>query len=208
MASVAGFNRSSRIGLPCLGGSGDAIAVKKGMDLPTMTATRPSGFTLVELMVVLVILAALLAIGLPNFRGSVDSTRVATMSNEVMAALSLARMEAMRSTRQSIICPSANGTSCSTDWTQGWLVGNDTDSDGDLDTVVRYIQPKEGTSITVGAASSPNLLIFSPRGRPAAGTTPITFRIEPYTCPPGKQLRRTISVNASGQATLAKGNCP
>ena len=52
-----------------------------------MPPDRQSGFTLIELMVTIAVLAVLLAWGLPNFQNSLRSNRVATSTNEVLASV-------------------------------------------------------------------------------------------------------------------------
>jgi type IV fimbrial biogenesis protein FimT len=60
------------------------------------TPVRTAGFTLVEVMVVVVILAILLGVGVPNLRSFIESAKVRTTAESIQAGLNLARMEAMR----------------------------------------------------------------------------------------------------------------
>lgn len=57
---------------------------------------RPYGFTLVELMVVLAVLAILVTIGLPSFAELIKDNRTAAQSRELNAILTFARSEAIR----------------------------------------------------------------------------------------------------------------
>lgn len=59
-------------------------------------ANRLRGFTLVELMVALAVLAILLAIGVPSFRQLIETNRAASQVNELIGALHTARSEAVR----------------------------------------------------------------------------------------------------------------
>ena len=109
-----------------------------------MSKPTQQGFTLIELMVAIAVLAIMLAIGLPSFQGSLRSNRVATSTNDMLAALSLARTEAIRNTRGSAVCASADGLACDGEWDQGWLVFSDTDRNGALnagEVILRYITP-------------------------------------------------------------------
>jgi type IV fimbrial biogenesis protein FimT len=74
------------------------------------------GFTLVEMMVVITVLAILLAIAAPSFDTLVKNNRLASASSEVQSALSLARNEAVTRRQFVTVCPSADGASCSGDW--------------------------------------------------------------------------------------------
>ena len=54
------------------------------------------GFTLLELMVVLVITGITLAAAFPSFQGMIARNRVATETNDVLLAINLARSEALK----------------------------------------------------------------------------------------------------------------
>lgn len=78
------------------------------------------GFTLVELVVTIAVAAILLAIAIPSFTRTVVSARLTTTANEVTAALSQARLEAIRRNQLTQFCGKTNngtdqlGTDCGT----------------------------------------------------------------------------------------------
>ncbi|MEO7066249.1 MAG: GspH/FimT family pseudopilin [Rhodanobacter sp.] len=83
------------------------------------------GFTLIELMVTLVIMAILVAFALPNFRDLLRRNQVASASNALLASLSYARTEAITRGQLVSICPSSDGEACTaggTAFDPGWLV--------------------------------------------------------------------------------------
>ncbi len=168
-----------------------------------MATSRTAGFTLIELMITLVVLAALIALGLPSFQSAIRSNRVTTASNELLTAFSLARSEAIRNTRGSAICASANGTSCGNDWNAGWLVWRDVNANTTLDAgevVVRYTQG----SGALGLTASVNTLGFDPRGRSRTGAQE-TFAVKPS----GQSAPfRCVIVNVTGQPRIQKDSCP
>ena len=106
------------------------------------TPGRAGGQTLLELVVVVAVAGALASQALPAFeRLILDSRRTATV-NELVAALLLARTEALTRRQPVIACgvrdANANGqlepaerTCAGRDWSQGWLVGAWQDADGD-----------------------------------------------------------------------------
>ena len=115
---------------------------------------RSRGFTLVELMVTVVVLAVLMGIALPSFRGVIVSNKLSSQSNELLASLQYARSESVRRNVRVTFCQSANGTSCATSVTwAGWLIFADSNRNNtaDADEAIRT-----GTLIdpTVLAASS------------------------------------------------------
>ncbi|WP_058835266.1 GspH/FimT family pseudopilin [Luteimonas abyssi] len=169
------------------------------------------GFTLVELMVTIAILAIVIAIAFPNFEGTMRSNRVATTTNELIASLSLARVEALRSPGGAGICASADGTACSGTWNDGWLVWIDGDGDGTLggenDQVLRVVDARRKMEVeaTTGAgAGTATTLAFDQRGR---AVVPRTFHVQPDVCPDGQELRRKLTVNATGQVTVERELC-
>ncbi len=103
-----------------------------------------SGFTLLELMVVVVVLALLLAIAVPSFEATINNNRLAGASNELMASIQTARMEAVRRNARAAVCLSANAKdsapTCSNADVNGWITFLDVNKNGTFnagDTLLR-----------------------------------------------------------------------
>ena len=96
---------------------------------PFQFRSLAKGFTLVELMVTISVLAVLMAVGIPSFQGVIASSRVTTATNDFMATLAQARSNAIRRGGRVTVCKSADGASCVTtgNWEQGWIMFNDDD---------------------------------------------------------------------------------
>ncbi|HBK46821.1 MAG TPA: pre-pilin like leader sequence [Xanthomonadaceae bacterium] len=170
-----------------------------------MSCRKATGFTLVELMITIAVLAVLMAIAFPNFQGTIRSNRVATSTNEMISALALARSEAIKSTRGGGVCPSSSGTGCDGTWQQGWIVWSDANGDGQFEAgepILRYAQAKPNMVITA-ADGSP--IAFNSRGLrlPDSGQS-VTLR--PEECGT-QQLQRKIDVTATGQTKVVKEDC-
>ncbi len=170
----------------------------------------PSGFTLLELMVTIAIVAILLAVGLPSFEGIMRSNRVATSTNDLMASISLARSEATRNPNGAAICTSLDGTACGGTWNDGWMVWIDVDGDATPDAgerVVRYTQGNNRLALTsTPSAGSGTLIQFDGRGRIADNRT-VTFNLQPATCDSGLQLQRQLVVQRTGQVRITREYC-
>lgn len=67
------------------------------------------GFTLVELMVALVVMAIVLGIGIPSFRNIMERNRAASQTNELLGALQMTRSEAIRRNATHRFCTSSTG---------------------------------------------------------------------------------------------------
>lgn len=80
---------------------------------------RVRGFTLIELMVTIAVLAVIVALATPSFAGIINSNRLATASNELLTSLQLARMEAVRRNAPVVVCASENAESASPSCTAG-----------------------------------------------------------------------------------------
>lgn len=89
-----------------------------------MRTRRHAGFSLVELMVTIFVLAILAGIALPNFRDFMRRNAVTTATNHLLADIQFARGEAIAQHMQVTMCGSTNGTACtsSTPFDAGWVV--------------------------------------------------------------------------------------
>ena len=83
-----------------------------------------NGFTLIELMVVIAVLAIVLGVAIPSFTQQIRNNSSVSLSSEFQAALGFARSEAVKRSSRISVCPSSNGSSClsAADWKKGWIV--------------------------------------------------------------------------------------
>jgi type IV fimbrial biogenesis protein FimT len=84
-------------------------------------AIRQRGFSLMELMLTVLIAATLAGVAVPAFRGMVNSNRVIAQSNDIVAALNLARSEAITRNAKITFCGAATATSTTCATTTPWV---------------------------------------------------------------------------------------
>lgn len=87
------------------------------MTCPRQARTRLGGFTLVELMVVVSLVAVLSAIAVPSFRDLLLNQRLAASTSDFVAALSFARAEALKRSQTVTLTAKAGKN-----WNTGWEV--------------------------------------------------------------------------------------
>ena len=90
-------------------------------NLPSLRGA--SGFSLLELMMVLVMAAIILGIGAPSFQASLQRNRLQSTVSDVATSLSFARAEAVIRSEPVALCPTVDTASCSgSNWETGWLL--------------------------------------------------------------------------------------
>jgi type IV fimbrial biogenesis protein FimT len=169
---------------------------------------RVSGFTMVEMMVAVAILAILASIALPSYRSLIANNRIVANTNDLVADLALARSEAAKrgGTTVVTVCASSNGSSCSgsTDWSGGRLVFVDGGVQGtvdgtDLTKVLRNSRAVNNLVITSGGFSlvTVGFISYSADGS-ISSSLPGTIRI----CSSGL-IGRVVSISNIGRTSLA-----
>lgn len=88
---------------------------------------RRRGFTLVELLVVVLAMALLVAIALPSFNALVERNRALAVFHQLTASLAVARLNAVRLNEPVTLCPTRDGLRCRADqvWEGGWMAYRD-----------------------------------------------------------------------------------
>lgn len=157
------------------------------------------GFTLIELMVALAVLAILLGLVAPSFSNVMLGSKLASHASSLVASAQLARGEAIKRNIQVQLCSSANGTSCASSggWEQGWIVKVGTEVllyQQSLPTDLKIIQTEGGLSLN-----------FHPTGVGSDRAKLTICRSNPV----GSQ-ERVVSISTTGSATVSKtttGSC-
>ncbi len=130
-----------------------------------MNHYKNSGFTVVELMVVIAIVGILVAASAPGFRDTVERMSTSSQAKALLGSLTYARSEAIKRRGDVTVCGSADGSSCSASaWADGWIVFTDAGVAGSVDgadEVLRHHQgPDDGSTLTFPSA----MLQYDSRG--------------------------------------------
>jgi len=123
------------------------------------------GFTLVELMVTIVVLAILVTAAFPSFIDLIRNNRLTTQANDFVASLRFARAEAVKrgvNVNVAALAPAADGTD---EWGGGWQI-----VDAPSGEVLRRHVALDSDN-TLNSAGNISTYQFRPDGGVASGDT-------------------------------------
>jgi type IV fimbrial biogenesis protein FimT len=170
------------------------------------------GFTLIELLITIAVAGVLLAIAVPNFADLMRNNRSEASANELVAALNLARIEAVKRGKRVSLCPSANGTSCSgTAWQSGWIVFVDGAASDTTNTATivgtplnrRAAMSTGATATATGTATvTANFIRYT-----GLGFAPVRTNIRVQTTGCTGPNARIIAISASGRISVQRDAC-
>lgn len=165
---------------------------------------RNRGFTLIEMMVTVALLAILIAAVTPSFRGLLRDNQAATQANALVTSLMLARSEAIKRNAPVVMCRSNTGTSCAgSDWADGWILWADTDGDTTIDSgEILQVQEDLAGNFTLTATGAS--FTYRPDGSVSGAAD--SFELLP---PDGDaDYGRCVAVDVTGRPSVTKGACP
>jgi type IV fimbrial biogenesis protein FimT len=147
------------------------------------------GFTLIEALVVISIMAVLAGVGSASFVWLNQATQIRSATFDLIADLDFARSEAVKRNADVVIAP-VDGA-----WLNGWTV-----TDG-----VTVLRQRAALTGQISFAAAPVTLTFDGAGRAVLNTVG-NFQI----CPPsGASVNgRNVRIDPSGLSRSSKFSCP
>ncbi len=149
------------------------------------------GFTLIEAMVVVALVAILAALAMPSFNSAIANHRVKSTAQELQTLLQFARAEAVYKRKEVTVVPNSG---------QKWQAK-------DSASVLREAALSDGVSVSPASA---NGVVFSVEGqaKPASGTAPYKISVS-ATNASRVQCLSVIGTGLVRLETVAAGqNCP
>lgn len=181
-----------------------------------MTIDRSHGFTLVELLAVMAVLAITLSVATPSMRYLLHKSELRAQLSRLLTSINLVRSEAVTRNVPVSMCPSLSPGAalpvCSGSYQDGWIVYSNPNRDSVVDPATDEIVAvfegmPDGYSLTNRAASKAakeRITYFSD----GSSRRPRTLMI----CPPaGSAIRsRSVVMNRMGRPRQAVGwgRCP
>lgn len=150
---------------------------------------RVRGFTLIELMTVIVILAVLTLAAAPGMRSLISSQRARAATNALVADLLMARSEAVKRNKGVSLSPAPA-------WADGWAVKT-------VEATSELLGQRGGVGGGVTITRSPTSLTYDSAGRLSGVTSTVRFEVFD-----GNSTYRCITVQPSGQPSTNTKACP
>lgn len=129
------------------------------------------GFTLLELLVTLVIVAILLAVAAPSFQSVIRNNAMVAARDDILKALQFARAHAVTANTQVSVCAADDNLDdgCSADsrnFANGWIVfeGNELDDADTADNRLRVHEKYENISMIFDGSDTVTYITYQPSG--------------------------------------------
>lgn len=177
-----------------------------------MHAGQQKGFTALELIVTMTIVAILLATAVPAIKNYSWNLRMKTAMDTLRSDLNLARGRAISHNIQTVICPVSTNGDCSgqSAWQGGWIVFADLNADRNKQTGEPLLKQSDAIAmLDISSSRSRNRLRFYPNGSAPGSNASILFCDSRGAAEAG-----TLSVSNSGRIRLQSKvvqpteNCP
>jgi len=175
--------------------------IKPTRSAPNRRRVDQAGFTLMELLLAIAVLAILTTLALPAFTQFIQNNRLASEANEMVASFQFARSEALKRGVPVQVCSSSNGTGCDGgDWAQGWIAM--ADPGGTDEEVLRvWVSPGDDFTFTPTGGT----VSFEPNGFSTANAAQ---QVEMLLSGCTNDSARRVLVERTGRVASQRVDCP
>jgi type IV fimbrial biogenesis protein FimT len=169
---------------------------------------KERGFTLLELMVTVTIVAILAALAAPSFTRLIADNNLSTQVNSLLADLRFARSEAIKRGINITLCPSSTSlnttATCSgSDWRTGWIAFIDADANNSRANTETILRRQEafaaGASIVSNNPTPISSLRFNAEGRIPGGMGALNFTAVNNIAP-----NRLLCISVTGRVRVVE----
>lgn len=129
--------------------------------------SKQKGFSLIELVITVAIAGILMSIGLPSLSKTMQKSKLTSLHNNLLSALSLARNTAISRGTFATICKSnQSATACNTSgaWQDGWIVFPDNNNNGAVDAGETILAINSNLPEQITIKFSKNFITYGPQG--------------------------------------------
>lgn len=161
---------------------------------------QQKGFTALELIISMAIIAILLSAGVPAFKNYGWNLRMKSAMDMLQTDLSLARGRAISHNIQTVICPAVDSNDCSgqSAWQDGWIIFSDLNADHHKQEGEPLLKQAGAFALlNISSSNSRSYLRFYPNGSAPGSNTTVLF------CDSrGASQAGTITVSNSGRIRI------
>ena len=154
------------------------------------------GFTLLELIIVLIISTLLIMIGIPGFQTLIKNSRLTAVASTIHSNLSFARSQSVSYLNYVTVCPLENNV-CSNNWISGIDVFIDSDRNASYDSGEVLLKSGDQFNNNDSLVFPSNSITFTPDGQ-------ITGSAAKFRYCTGDE-RIGVSIAYSGRAKIIDG---
>lgn len=163
---------------------------------------RMGGFSVVELMVILLIAGILLAIGIPSYQAMTKNHRLITTATALFMAVNLTRSEAIHRGVRVDLVPAGDGSK----WTNGWVIFIDEDNDQrpDKNETIIYLHDELHQDVQITPRftdSKVQYLAYNGTGRTRTNANSQSSQSGNWLLEAGSQSRKVV-INFLGRARV------
>lgn len=177
---------------------------------PVQTPRHALGFTAIELLIVITILAVLTAMAVPSFGPMIERWRTNQAVNNITSTIYVARSEAIKRGGRVSVRKMANGTdgcsfaSTNQEWSCGWIIFVDADENGNLDAGEEILQSFQmPTSVNVMNNNSAASFRFDRWGR-TNNINAASFAIVPRAGGVASPAATAVCFSSGGRVRIVK----